>query len=495
MLTIDVVAYILTFCLADGASCDKEKFIGGTMALFDSLIDDLASRFGLGPTATPLVRETLKLILGSTDGLSGFISRLTASGLGSVAASWLGASDPAPLSTQQVETAIGYPSLSGIADRLGLNTSIVTSAIGYALPKLIGLLTPGGSVPASLPAAVANFLQDGAAPAPAQTSVSTPGGQRTSLLPLAIGAAALIGGVSWFLAQKEKNAGEAPPAIVTEAPGVSGGASSTAVVQTLPAQLSITDDGRHIAYSGAVHDDATRSSILDALKAVFGAKRLQGDIAVDANRGPAPWAEYLRKALEGLKALGIRTAGSQLVFEGPAITVGGTSPDETQTKISAALRNAMGGGFSVGGFADKVAGAVSDANAKVASALGALKTDFTAQELVDVLNKAIINFHTAESAVPKDAEGLLKNAAELIKKLPADIRLEISGHTDNVGDDRANQALSQRRADSIRSFLANAGVKRTAIQAKGYGSTRPVASNDTPEGRFQNRRIEYHVVH
>jgi outer membrane protein OmpA-like peptidoglycan-associated protein len=282
---------------------------------------------------------------------------------------------------------------------------------------------------------------------------------------------------------------------VTEAPGVSGGASSTAVVQTLPAQLSITDDGRHIAYSGAVHDDATRSSILDALKAVFGAKRLQGDIAVDANRGPAPWAEYLRKALEGLKALGIRTAGSQLVFEGPAITVGGTSPDETQTKISAALRNAMGGGFSVGGFADKVAGAVSDANAKVASALGALKTDFTAQELVDVLNKAIINFHTAESAVPKDAEGLLKNAAELIKKLPADIRLEISGHTDNVGDDRANQALSQRRADSIRSFLANAGVKRTAIQAKGYGSTRPVASNDTPEGRFQNRRIEYHVVH
>ena len=132
--------------------------------------------------------------------------------------------------------------------------------------------------------------------------------------------------------------------------------------------------------------------------------------------------------------------------------------------------------------------------ARVASALGELKSDFKAEELVDLLNKAIINFHTAESAVPKDAEALLKSAAEWIKKLPADIKLEISGHTDNVGDAQANQALSQRRADSIRSFLASAGVKRTAIQAKGYGDTKPVASNDTPEGRFQNRRIEYHVV-
>ena len=63
------------------------------MALFDSLIDDIASRFGLGPTATPLVRETLKLILGSPDGLNGFIGRLTAAGLGSVVQSWLGATD------------------------------------------------------------------------------------------------------------------------------------------------------------------------------------------------------------------------------------------------------------------------------------------------------------------------------------------------------------------------------------------------------------------
>lgn len=468
------------------------------MALFDSLIDDIASRFGLGPTATPLVRETLKLILGSPDGLNGFIGRLTAAGLGSVVQSWLGATDAAPLSTQQMETAFGPSLLSGIADRLGLNSSIVTTAIGYALPRVIGLLTPGGVAPSVLPADVTNFLQSGveaatAALAPAASTPSAPEAPRGSVFPLILGAAALIGGVSYFLAQGEKPAGPAPTATVAEAPAAAV-SEATAPVQALPAQLSIADDGRHIVYSGAVHDAAARTTIIDALKAVFGAKRLQGDIAVDANRGPAPWADSLRKALEGLKALGIRTAGAQLFFEGPAITVGGTSPDETQTKISGALRNALGGGFSIGGFADKIADTVSGANAKVASALGELKSDFKAEELVDLLNKAIINFHTAESAVPKDAEALLKSAAEWIKKLPADIKLEISGHTDNVGDAHANQALSQRRADSIRSFLASAGVKRTAIQAKGYGDTKPVASNDTPEGRFQNRRIEYNVV-
>lgn len=472
------------------------------MALFDSLIDDIASRFGLGPTATPLVRETLKLILDSPDGLNGFIGRLTSAGFGAVVSSWLGASDAAPLSTQQVETVISPASLSAIAEKLGLNSSIVTTAIGYALPKLIGLLTPSGGAPSIMPADVTDFLQEGikaataatppaaASPSVAIESVPAP---RGSVFPLVLGTAALIGGVAYFLAQDEKPAGRAPTTAVFEAP-IPAASEVAAPVQVAPAQLSISDDGRHIAYSGAVHDDATRANIIDALKAVFGAKRLQGDITVDANRGPAPWADNLRKALEALKALGIRTAGAQLFFEGPAITVGGVSPDETQTKISGALRKALGGGLSIGGFADKIAGAVSDANAKVASALDTLKADFKAEDLVDVLNKAIINFRTAESAVPKEAEALLKSAAERIKKLPADIKLEISGHTDNVGDEHANQALSQRRADSIRSFLTSAGVKRTAIQAKGYGGTKPVASNETPEGRFQNRRIEYHLV-
>jgi len=62
------------------------------------------------------------------------------------------------------------------------------------------------------------------------------------------------------------------------------------------------------------------------------------------------------------------------------------------------------------------------------------------------------------------------------------------------GDAAANVALSQQRADAVRNALIHAGVDPSMLVAKGYGSANPVASNDLLEGRFRNRRIEYHVL-
>jgi OmpA-OmpF porin, OOP family len=72
--------------------------------------------------------------------------------------------------------------------------------------------------------------------------------------------------------------------------------------------------------------------------------------------------------------------------------------------------------------------------------------------------------------------------------------LEIAGYTDNTGDPAANVALSQQRADAIRNALIHAGVDPSMLVAKGYGSANPIASNDLLEGRFRNRRIEYHIL-
>lgn len=69
-------------------------------------------------------------------------------------------------------------------------------------------------------------------------------------------------------------------------------------------------------------------------------------------------------------------------------------------------------------------------------------------------------------------------------------RVEISGHTDNVGNAKVNKKLSQKRADACRDYLVSKGVDASRIVAIGYGDERPVASNDTEEGRQQNRRIE-----
>jgi OOP family OmpA-OmpF porin len=66
----------------------------------------------------------------------------------------------------------------------------------------------------------------------------------------------------------------------------------------------------------------------------------------------------------------------------------------------------------------------------------------------------------------------------------------VSGHTDNRGDPDRNQTLSEQRAQAVREYLVNHGIDGNRIEAVGYGDQRPVALNDTEEGRRQNRRIE-----
>ena len=71
--------------------------------------------------------------------------------------------------------------------------------------------------------------------------------------------------------------------------------------------------------------------------------------------------------------------------------------------------------------------------------------------------------------------------------------IEIAGHTDSDGAADKNLALSKRRAEAVVNYLVEAGVDTSRVSAEGYGETRPIASNDTAEGKAQNRRIEINV--
>ena len=128
------------------------------MATFDTLIEILASRFGLGATARLLVSEVVAMISAPPGGLGGFLDKLKSAGLASEVASWLGHPDVDAATPSQIERALGASSVAGMASRLGLPESLVTPALGYALPKIVGLLTPGGAVPAGVPPEVTAFL-------------------------------------------------------------------------------------------------------------------------------------------------------------------------------------------------------------------------------------------------------------------------------------------------------------------------------------------------
>ena len=75
-----------------------------------------------------------------------------------------------------------------------------------------------------------------------------------------------------------------------------------------------------------------------------------------------------------------------------------------------------------------------------------------------------------------------------------DERIELGGHTDNVGNCKKNLVLSQARANTVRAYLLMKGIDPTRVTAKGYGLTVPIASNKTAEGRAQNRRTEVKIL-
>ena len=114
-------------------------------------------------------------------------------------------------------------------------------------------------------------------------------------------------------------------------------------------------------------------------------------------------------------------------------------------------------------------------------------------EFMTTLITRPIHFEPDKSAVTSEAAAIVKDLA-VIAGSCKDKRLEVGGHTDSTGSDAYNQALSERRAVAVVNALVSFGVERARLEAKGYGETMPLASNETPEGRFVNRRIEIKTI-
>lgn len=104
-----------------------------------------------------------------------------------------------------------------------------------------------------------------------------------------------------------------------------------------------------------------------------------------------------------------------------------------------------------------------------------------------------VNFETSSALLLSDSRVALEEVARTLKN-QTNLKVEISGHTDDVGNDGYNLMLSQQRAESVRQYLIGKGVSADRLVAVGMGETQPVADNGTEEGRIANRRVEFKVT-
>lgn len=117
------------------------------------------------------------------------------------------------------------------------------------------------------------------------------------------------------------------------------------------------------------------------------------------------------------------------------------------------------------------------------------------KEVEEILKTAFDNleFETGKDIIKEVSIPSLTELAGVLKK-KADWGLQISGHTDNVGDDQKNMILSKKRAEAVRNFMVSQGIDATRLNVLFFGETMPIASNDTPEGRQKNRRVEMKII-
>ncbi len=231
-----------------------------------------------------------------------------------------------------------------------------------------------------------------------------------------------------------------------------------------------------VVLTGFYPDEKTHTDILAQVKRLFLGAPVT-DKMQEARGEPANFAKAVSIALSQLSRLD--TGAASLIDQAYKLS-GIALYEKAAEQINAAVKTGLPQGY-VG---------VSDVSVKkVDKELDAA----TCQAMMTgLLGKGRILFETGGARIDGDSAGLLDALAFTARSCPTS-RIEVSGHTDTDGDNAANLELSKRRAQAVVDYLANSGIATNRITAAGYGVTRPIASNDTEEGKALNRRIEFAI--
>jgi OOP family OmpA-OmpF porin len=262
---------------------------------------------------------------------------------------------------------------------------------------------------------------------------------------------------------------KAPRAVITltfllaaAAPALQGHASS-AQTAVPPARVVI---------SGAVPDEATKAALLTKLQEVYGTGKIVDQITVGGVAAPPNWSAYVPRLLTpNLRSI----SKGQLVVEGTTVSMRGEVNSE-------AVRQSIASDFT------------GSLNPTYVIKNG-LRVTAAGQALLDqTLANRVIEFEQGSALLTDSGKLILDEMASVLTKVNTK-KVEVIGHTDNVGSPARNMALSRSRADSVKTYLVAKGLPSELVGTSGMGADQPIVPNTTEEGRRRNRRIEFRVGH
>jgi OOP family OmpA-OmpF porin len=240
-------------------------------------------------------------------------------------------------------------------------------------------------------------------------------------------------------------------------------ANKDPVAVTVTLSGYVPDNAIHAALATAAGRKFFDEKVVDNLKASIGA--------------PSGFANAVTAALGGLSRL---STGSLVVSDREVKLSGDALYEAAAGQIRAALTKDLPQGWQV------------KADISVKPAAAPVDATVCQQLLSQALSKGKVRFEAGRATIDPDSAGLLDRLIETAMRCPA-ANVEIAGHTDADGEDGFNQALSEKRAQAVADYLVRAGLPADRFTAIGYGSSQPIAGNDTDEGKAQNRRIEFVV--
>lgn len=266
----------------------------------------------------------------------------------------------------------------------------------------------------------------------------------------------------------------------------------TAALRNLPEGYSVTEHAikappyvfqankdpvtNTVTLAGYVPDNAVHAAIVAAIGRKFFSEKLVDNLkaSVGAPQG------FSNAAVAALGALSRVSTGS-LVISDREIKLSG---DALYAVAADQIRGGLGGELPQGW--------TMKAEVSVKPVASGVDPTVCQQLFFALLGKARIRFESGRATIEQDSMGLLDRLIETALRCPT-AQIEVAGHTDSDGDDAVNMALSEKRARAVADYLIQAGLPAERLKAVGYGSSQPVAVNDTEEGKARNRRIDFVV--